>query len=490
MHVIILRIHPGPTMSLTQAGGTLPSASDRELRGLVLSYLLYHGHKDTARVFAGEIAHRKDAESIERCPLWLPQESSNTFGVDSDLKSSDHEVVSALDHASLPEQDSDNQASNSIKTHRSKEDITSRMDLNAVPESVLVDVEVRRKIRQTILSGRIDDAIELITHHLPNFLPTNTPHSGTYDAESQVQNGSHEPSAPTNTSSPASQATPPSRSPTPVSTPVKADTPSEKPPQKPDALASTTLETNSQTLEDPKRTHVPTQTSRNPKSLNLGRSVNPAHILFNLRVQQFVEAIRTVPLPPSSKEHDQASLTEPIKVEEVGGIESISPDSVGRNEHNISSSTKSRSEARQRHLFQLASGLYQGIKSLACSADREIYAKEVEQVCSLMLGPSPESSLAAPYLSMSRREAVADQVNSAMLWYVGEAPAPRLQIWSQTAKVVWDQIVATRPTLPRTDDIPADVRMYAKYVIRSTEGEDQAHENMAIPFDFHSLAQA
>ncbi|KEP55269.1 Ran-binding protein in the microtubule-organising centre protein [Rhizoctonia solani 123E] len=409
-------------------------------KGLVLSYLLYHGHKDTARVFAGEIAHRKDAESIERCPLWLPQESSNTFGVDSDLKSSDHEVVSALDHASLPEQDGDNQASNSIKTHRSKEDITSRMDLNAVPESVLVDVEVRR--------------------------------------------------TPTNTSSPASQATPPSRSPTPISTPVKADTPSEKPPQKPDALASTTLETNSQTLEDPKCTHVPTQTSRNPKSLNLGRSVNPAHILFNLRVQQFVEAIRTVPLPPSSKEHDQASLTEPIKVEEVGGIESISPDSVGRNEQNISSSTKSRSEARQRHLFQLASGLYQGIKSLASSADRETYAKEVEQVCSLMLGPSPESSLAAPYLSMSRREAVADQVNSAMLWYVGEAPAPRLQIWSQTAKVVWDQIVATRPTLPRTDDIPADVRMYAKYVIRSTEGEDQAHENMAIPFDFHSLAQA
>jgi hypothetical protein len=32
-----------------------------------------------------------------------------------------------------------------------------------------------------------------------------------------------------------------------------------------------------------------------------------------------------------------------------------------------------------------------------------------------MLGPSPEASLAAPYLSMMRREALADQVNSAML---------------------------------------------------------------------------
>ncbi|CAE6517004.1 unnamed protein product [Rhizoctonia solani] len=477
-------------MSLTQARGALASASDRELRGVVLSYLLYHGHKDTARVFAREISRREDAESIEKCPLWLPQCSSEPLDADNSLKPLGHEAVPALDHASLPEQDNDDQASHTTKTPRPKQDITTSMDLNSVSESVLVDVEVRRKIRQTILSGRIDDAIELITHHLPNFLPTNTPAGGIHDAESKDHNGSHEPSAPTNTDTPTRQATPPSCSPTPVSVPVKTDAPSEKPPQKPDTPASTVLETNSSTPEDPKRAHAPTQKPRNPKSLNLGRSINPAHILFNLRVQQFVEAIRTIPLPPSSKEHDEAPPVESIKVEDVGDIKSISPDPTDNGEHKISPPTKSPSEARQRRLFQLASGLYQSIKSLASPADREIYAKEVEQVCSLMLGPSPESSLAAPYLSMGRREAVADQVNSAMLWYVGEAPAPRLQIWAQTAKVVWDQVVTTQPAIPRTDDIPADVRMYAKYVIRSTEGEDQAPENTAIPFDFHSLAQA
>ncbi|CAE7106658.1 unnamed protein product [Rhizoctonia solani] len=476
-------------MSLTQAGGALPSASDRELRGTILSYLLYHGHKDTARVFAGEISRREDAESIERCPLWLPQGSSNNSGIVNGLESSGHEVVSALDHASLPERDNDDRVPNTTKTSRFKEDITSRMDLNSVSESVLVDVEVRRKIRQTILSGRIDNAIELITHHLPTFLPINTPTGTTYNAESKVQNGSHEPSTPTNTTCPARQVTPLSRSPTPVSAPVKTDNPSEKPPQKSDAPTSTTLESDSPTPEDPKRAQAPTQTPRNPKSLNLGRSINPAHILFNLRVQQFVEAIRTVPLPPSSKEHDEASLAGSI-VEDLGDTKTISPNPVDDSEYTVSSSTKSSSEARQRRLFQLASGLYQSIKSLACPADREIYAKEVEQVCSLMLGPSPESSLAAPYLSMNRREAVADQVNSAMLWYVGEAPAPRLQIWAQTAKVVWDLIGTERPTLPRTDEIPADVRMYAKYVIRSIEGENQAPENTTIPFDFHALAQA
>ncbi|KAG8734188.1 hypothetical protein FRC11_009844 [Ceratobasidium sp. 423] len=473
-------------MSLTQAGGILPSASDRELRGVVLSYLLYHGHKDTARVFASEITRRGEGESIERCPLWLPQGSSNTLSTGNSLKSPGHEAASALGHTSLPERDNDDQASNATKTFDSK-NITSSMDLNSVSESVLVDVEVRRKIRQTILSGRIDDAIELITHHLPTFLPINPPAGSIYNAESKAPNNSHEPSAPTDASSPARQATPPSRSPTPVSTPAKTDALSEKPLQKSDAPASATLETDSPTPEDPKRAHAPTQTSRNPKSPSLGRSVNPAHILFNLRVQQFVEAIRTVPLAPSSKEHDEASLTESIKVEEVEDAEVISQED---NQHKISTSAKSPPEARQRRLFQLASGLYQSIKTLACPADREIYAKEVEQVCSLMLGPSPEASLAAPYLSMNRREAVADQVNSAMLWYVGEAPAPRLQIWAQTAKAVWDQVAAMRQTIPRTDDIPAGARMYAKYVTRSTEGEDQTHENTAIPFDFHSLAQA
>jgi hypothetical protein len=56
--------------------------------------------------------------------------------------------------------------------------------------------------------------------------------------------------------------------------------------------------------------------------------------------------------------------------------------------------------------------------------------------------------------------------------HVGEPPAPRLQIWAQTTKVVWDQIVAMRPALPRGNDIPTEAKMYAKYVVRSTEGEE------------------
>ncbi|CAE6414746.1 unnamed protein product [Rhizoctonia solani] len=384
-------------MKPTQAKDALLSASDRELRGVVLSYLLYHGHKDTARVFANEISHRADAESIDRCPLWLPTNSSGTSGIDNSQQSSTHETTPALDHASLPERDSGNQASNATNLSHPKEDITTSMNLNSVSDSILVDVEVRRsmsldnlvagttlthkyqEIRQTILSGKIDEAVELITHHLPNFLPISTPTGGIYNTVAKSPNGSHEPSALTDASSPTRQASPPSRSPTPVSVPVKTDTPFDKPPQKSDVIPTTTLETDSPTPEDPKRVHPPTQTPRNPKSINLGRSVNPAHILFNLRVQQFVEAVRTVPLPPSTKDYDEASLKEPIKDEKAEDSKMGSPGPVEDGEHRTSLLSKPSSEDRQRRLLQLAARLYRSAKSLSCSSDRDIYTKEVEQ---------------------------------------------------------------------------------------------------------------
>ncbi|KAF8758594.1 hypothetical protein RHS01_02584 [Rhizoctonia solani] len=454
-------------MSLTQANGGLLSVSDKELFYPICSI--------TATKIRADIcesdSHREDAESIDRCPLWLPKSSSGDASGDSNLQPSTHEATPALDHASLPERDNDDQVSNNTKAPHPKENITTDIKISPVSDNVLVDVEVRRKIRQTILSGNIDGAIELINHHLPTFLPVNTPTGGVYNTTSKAPNGSHELSTLTNGSSPTRQASPP-RSPTPVSIPIKTDSSFEKTSQKPDAPPTTALETNSPTPEHPKHAHTPTQTHRNPKSINLGRSVNPTHILFNLRVQQFVEAVRTVPLPPSTKGHEEAPLKPQTK---IGGVEDAKMETPGLakdQDHKDSSSAQLSSEARQRRLLQLASGLYQNIKSLSCPSDREVYAKEVEQVCSLMLGPSPESSLAAPYLSMSRREAVADQ------------------IWAQTAKVVWDQVAAMHAPMPRIDEIPVDVRMYARYVVRSTEGEDQAQEDLAVPFDFHSLAQA
>ncbi|QRW27452.1 hypothetical protein RhiXN_02047 [Rhizoctonia solani] len=389
-------------MSLTQAKGGLLSVSDKELRGVVLSYLLYHGHKDTARIFASQISHREDAESIDRCPLWLPKSSSGDASGENNPQPSTHEATPALDHASLPERDNDDQVSNNTKAPHPKENITTDIKISPVSDNVLVDVEVRRKIRQTILSGNIDGAIELINHHLPTFLPVNTPTGGVYNTTSKAPNGSHELSTLTNGSSPTRQDSPP-RSPTPVSTPVKT---------------------------------------------------------------QFVEAVRTVPLPPSTKGHEEAPLKPQTK---IGGVEDAKMETPGLakdQDHKGSSSAQLSSEARQDAYFNLLQGSTR-YQSYHVPAIVKFTRRRLNRIIA-----------GAPYLSMSRREAVADQ------------SIVQCCIWAQTAKVVWDQVAAMHAPMPRIDEIPVDVTMYARYVVRSTEGEDQAQENLAVPFDFHSLAQA
>lgn len=106
-------------------------------RSVVLSYLLYHGHRDTARVFAKEIACREAEESVERCPLWQPRD--HTSDIDKVMRTPD-EADSTLGHG---------QGINDLRL-----DATAISHLNelgvahthksVVPESTLVDVEARR----------------------------------------------------------------------------------------------------------------------------------------------------------------------------------------------------------------------------------------------------------------------------------------------------------------------------------------------------------
>ncbi|KAG8713715.1 hypothetical protein FRC08_012906 [Ceratobasidium sp. 394] len=357
-------------------------------------------------------------------------------------------------------------------------------------------------IRNAITSGKIDEAIELITHHLPTFLPVTTPDSSAPSPASNPQSGSHDPSqARPSLSSSIPPESPSSRATTPVEPAPEPAQPSEKAAQKANPPTTDTAQTGSPKHTDTRETPVPDGAPRRNTSSSLGRSVNPVHIFLNLRVQQFLEAVRTVPLEPDTHEESRNSLICGEPEETDADVNMHAPDSP-RTRRGSENSPKSsvlpaspilgatRLVARQRHLFELATQLYQSAQGLKCQNDREVYAKEIEQVCSLMIGPVPEESLAAPYLSMARREALADQVNSSMLYYVGESPAPALQIWAQTTKVVWDQIILAHIALPRVADIPADARMYAHYVLRGTEGDEERAQATAVPFDFPALARA
>lgn len=71
--------------------------------------------------------------------------------------------------------------------------------------------------------------------------------------------------------------------------------------------------------------------------------------------------------------------------------------------------------AQQTALLHRAQRLYATVESLRDSRDRELYRRELNSVGGLLAYTVPEASPMAKYLSQERREAVAEQVNSAIL---------------------------------------------------------------------------
>jgi hypothetical protein len=123
-------------------------------------------------------------------------------------------------------------------------------------------------------------------------------------------------------------------------------------------------------------------------------SIDPAHVSFNLRILAFTEACRTVPLPynaPKSK--------------------SVANSAVPQTFRDIDDLTK----------INQALKLYALMHALPKSSDREIYQVELTNVGGLLGHTVPEKSDLSRYLSQERREAVADQVNNAIL---GESSSP------------------------------------------------------------------
>jgi hypothetical protein len=133
-------------------------------------------------------------------------------------------------------------------------------------------------------------------------------------------------------------------------------------------------------------------------------SVDATHLSLNLRILAFTEASRTVPLEynPHPKQDD-------------GVISSVS------HLKSVHSSPKSPiydqedPEAKQMELLCMAQKLYSVASQLQDPKARAQYLGELGLVGGLLAYKIPENSPMAKYLSQERREAVADQINGAIL---------------------------------------------------------------------------
>lgn len=126
-------------------------------------------------------------------------------------------------------------------------------------------------------------------------------------------------------------------------------------------------------------------------------SVDPSHLLLNLRILAFVEACRTVPLDysPSRSSTPNAAPKRVFKcLDDENDPECLE---------------------QQTALLKSAQKLYALASMLEDTNHRARYLKELSNVSGLLAYKVPEESSMSKYLSQERREAVADQINSAIL---------------------------------------------------------------------------
>ncbi|PPQ76214.1 hypothetical protein CVT24_008946 [Panaeolus cyanescens] len=144
-------------------------------------------------------------------------------------------------------------------------------------------------------------------------------------------------------------------------------------------------------------------------------STEPEHLLLNMRILAFSEACRTTPLKYPPEEHDAMDEDDPMLPEE---------DEAGRAE-------------QQLNLLTRAQKLYAFTNTLSDPQDRATYLKELENVAGLLAYNVPEESPMARYLTLERREAVADQINRAILKRTGQPLISSLELSARYTTLLW-----------------------------------------------------
>ncbi|KAF8136785.1 CTLH/CRA C-terminal to lish motif domain-containing protein [Boletus edulis] len=150
-------------------------------------------------------------------------------------------------------------------------------------------------------------------------------------------------------------------------------------------------------------------------------TVNPIHLLLNLRMLAFIEACRTVPLV----------YTPPTR--------SIEP---------ISMNTDDTIETHQAELLISVQKLYATVNALRKSDDRAIYLKELSNVGGLLAYTVPEKSPMAKYLHQERRDRVAEQINSAILHHTNMPSVSYLELAVRYTHCLWAMLHELRVKLP------------------------------------------
>jgi len=187
-------------------------------------------------------------------------------------------------------------------------------------------------------------------------------------------------------------------------------------------------------------------------------SIEPAHLNLNLRIAAFIEACRTVPLPytPTTNRTIDTTTSAPQ-----------SPMTLDVNRDDPEFLTRHQTE-----LIAKAQKLYAAVEILQDPTVRAVFSQELKNVCGLLAYKVPEDSPMALYMSQTRREAVAHQINAAVLHSLGSPIVSSLELYVRYTTTVWDLLHEIRVKPPPPGSRPPGVKLPPTAATKSTKAPD------------------
>ncbi|KAI0831311.1 hypothetical protein BC628DRAFT_1407821 [Trametes gibbosa] len=165
-------------------------------------------------------------------------------------------------------------------------------------------------------------------------------------------------------------------------------------------------------------------------------SINPTHLALNLRIQAFVEAARTIPLPYYPIGSDTPLPHPPLL------------SSASRNTTSGDEGAESDAELSNVQLLHRAQSLYSEVNRLPLATDRVMYLSELGHVGGLLAYKIPERSPLSTYMTQARRQALSDQIDAAILFRMAKPPSSRIELYTWYTTAVWSMLNEKGVSIP------------------------------------------
>ncbi|GAA5951849.1 hypothetical protein JCM3765_003135 [Sporobolomyces pararoseus] len=391
-----------PSLSSNSAFSKVKNSQDprpweeEELRGFVLEYLLSSCYADSAKAFAREVKSRKEEDGVAQ----EDSESENGAAAENEME--------GIEATPPPE----SWKSHGVKNGESPAEAEGTGDSESGVDELLSreqlkDARLRYRIRESILIGRIAQAITLINTYYPSVL-----------------------SSPPPSTAPSS----PSKLP-----PFHPLSPKQSNPCAPETFFVLSEPSTSSTSSS-SAAPIPVVGS---SFGSWATSLSPEILNLNLQLQSFVELMRT--------DHATSSLSTPsTPTSSVNGLSAsaTNQDDTGMTSSITSLASSTTSSSLLATAITSSQALLSSIQALPPSKDKEKWERECVDVCGLLAYKDLTNCPVRGYLEVSRREGLAEMVNSAILQRTNRTPLPLLELAARSATAVWSTLAEMKVQFP------------------------------------------